>query len=97
MGFVVIGYEFHKFTHVDLVTSLLSFTPGGIEAMIATVDELGGDAGLVLGIQLTRMLILLFVVPLLTNFVVKKEKSVDIAIPFYLCQKSYHFFGRRNR
>ncbi|NES69147.1 MAG: AbrB family transcriptional regulator [Okeania sp. SIO2D1] len=78
MGFVVVGYEFHKFTHVDLVTSLLSFTPGGIEAMIATVNELGGDAGLVLAIQLTRMLILLLVVPLFSNFVVKKEKPVDI-------------------
>ena len=46
--------------------------------MSDTVNELGGDAGLVLGIQLTRMLILLLVVPLLRNFVVKKEKPVDI-------------------
>ena len=46
--------------------------------MIATVNELGCDAGLVLGIQLTRLLILLFVAPLLRNFIVKKEKPIDI-------------------
>lgn len=72
-----IGYEFHHLTDVDLMTSLLSFTPGGLEAMIATVNELGGDAGLVSAIQLTRMLTIILVGPGLTTFIVKGIKSGD--------------------
>ncbi len=78
MGFLGVGYQFHKFTQVDLITSMLSFTPGGIEAMIATVNELGGDAGLVLAIQLTRMLTIILVVPGLTNFMAKRMKRSNI-------------------
>ena len=72
-----IAYQFHQFTDVDLMTSLLSFTPGGLEAMIATVNELGGDAGLVLAIQLTRMLTIILVGPGLTTIVVKRIKSAN--------------------
>ncbi|MEB3340018.1 AbrB family transcriptional regulator [Okeania sp.] len=80
MGFLAVGYEFHQFTEVDLITSILSFTPGGIEAMIATVNELGGDAGLVLAIQLTRMLTLILIVPGLATFIVKRMKRNDVAL-----------------
>lgn len=78
MGFLGVGYQFHKFTQVDLITSILSFTPGGMEAMIATVNQLGGDAGLVLAIQLTRMLTIILVVPGLTNFMAKRMKRNNI-------------------
>ena len=78
IGFFGVGYEFHKFTQVDLITSMLSFTPGGIEAMIATVNELGGDAGLVLAIQLTRMLTIILIGPGLTTLIVKRMKRTDI-------------------
>ncbi len=69
-----IGYEFHLVTHVDTVTAVLGFTPGGIEAMIATVMQLGGDTGLVLAMQLTRMLSILLIAPWLVAFLVKKGK-----------------------
>ncbi|NEO53851.1 MAG: AbrB family transcriptional regulator [Okeania sp. SIO3B5] len=74
-----VGYEFSNLTEVDLITSVLSFTPGGLEAMIATVNELGGDAGLVLAIQLTRMLIIILLGPGLTTLIFKRMKSSSAA------------------
>lgn len=70
-----VGYEFHVFTHVDTITSLLGFTPGGLEAMVATVMQLGGDTGLVLAMQLTRMLIIIILGPWLVNFAMKVADS----------------------
>ncbi len=70
-----VGYSFHLFTHVDTITSLLGFTPGGIEAMVATVMELGGDTSLVLAMQLTRMLIIIALGPWLVSFVMKVANS----------------------
>lgn len=64
-----IGYEFHLITRVDTMTALLGFVPGGIEAMIATVTQLGGDTGVVLSIQLTRQFLILFIINLLHLFV----------------------------
>lgn len=78
IGFFGVSYEFHQFTQVDLITSMLSFTPGGIEAMIVTVNELGGDTGLVLAIQLTRMLTIILIGPGLTTLIVKRMKSTNI-------------------
>lgn len=72
-----VGYEFHVFTHVDTITSLLGFTPGGLEAMVATVMQLGGDTGLVLAMQLTRMLIIIAFGPWLVTFVMKVAKDSD--------------------
>ncbi|MGH8000269.1 MAG: AbrB family transcriptional regulator [Brasilonema sp.] len=69
-----IGYEFHVVTRVDTVTAVLGFTPGGIEAMIATVLQLGGDTGLVLAMQLTRMLSILLIAPWLVAFLIKRAK-----------------------
>lgn len=70
-----VGYSFHLFTQVDTITSLLGFTPGGLEAMVATVMQLGGDTSLVLAMQLTRMLIIIALGPWLVNFVIKLAKD----------------------
>jgi membrane AbrB-like protein len=78
IGCFIVGYEFHNLTGVDLITSLLSFTPGGIEAMIVTVNELGGNAGLVLAIQLTRMLLIILIGPGLTTIIVKRIKLTNV-------------------
>lgn len=72
-----IGYEFHVVTGVDTVTAILGFTPGGIEAMIATVMQLGGDTGLVLAMQLTRMLGIILIAPWLVSFLAKRAKNSD--------------------
>ena len=70
-----VGYEFHLVTHVDTITAVLGFTPGGLEAMVATVIQLGGDVGLVLAMQLTRMLIIILISPWLVAFVIKSGES----------------------
>lgn len=72
---LAIGYGFHRVTEVDIVTAILGLTPGGLEAMIATVVQLGGDTSLVLAMQLTRMLMILLLTPWLTTFVIKQEEK----------------------
>jgi len=72
-----IGYGFHYVTDVDMSTAILGFTPGGIEAMVATVMQLGGDTGLVLAMQLTRMLGIIMIAPWLVAFLVKRAKTSD--------------------
>ena len=74
---LAVGYEFHVVTHVDTITAVLGFTPGGIEAMIATVMQLGGDTGLVLAMQLTRMLSILLIAPWLVAVLVKNVKRSE--------------------
>ena len=56
---LAIGYQFHSIAKIDLVTAILGFTPGGIEAMIATANQLGGNTGMVLAIQVTRQMLIL--------------------------------------
>ena len=74
----VIGYEFHLITQIDLVTAILGFTPGGIEAMIATANQLGGDTGMVLAIQITRQMLILLSLYLLqlTQNISKKKAEI---------------------
>ncbi|MBD2128095.1 AbrB family transcriptional regulator [Microcoleus sp. FACHB-1] len=74
---LAVGYEFHVVTHVDTITAVLGFTPGGIEAMVATVMQLGGDTGLVLAMQLTRMLSILLIAPWLVAFLIKNVKKSE--------------------
>jgi membrane AbrB-like protein len=62
---LLIGYEFHLITKVDTMTAILGSTPGGISAMMGTVIELGGNSGLVLTMQMTRMLLILTLTPFL--------------------------------
>lgn len=73
---LAIGYEFHLLTHIDTVTAILGFTPGGIEAMIATANQLEADTGMVLAIQLTRQMLILLTINLLNVFVnLRKTKT----------------------
>ncbi len=67
------GYEFHLITHTDTMTALLGSTPGALNAMIATVIELGGDSSLVLTMQMSRMLLILILTPVLGNILLKKS------------------------
>lgn len=61
------GYQFHLVTHVDTMTALLGSTPGALNAMMATVIELGGNSSIVLMMQMSRMLLILTLVPFLTS------------------------------
>jgi len=70
------GYIFHQITQVDTMTAILGSTPGGITAMIATVIQLGGDAGIVLAMQMTRMLLILLISPWFGNLLIKNPKPI---------------------
>lgn len=69
------GYEFHLITHIDTLSSLLGSTPGALNAMMATVIELGGDSSLVLTMQMSRMLLILIFIPFIGNTFLKKSAS----------------------
>ncbi|CBN57250.1 MULTISPECIES: AbrB family transcriptional regulator [Kamptonema] len=73
---LAIGYEFHIITHVDIVTAILCFMPGGMEAMMATVTQLGGDTGLVLAAQITRQMLIIVAINLLNLFLNPAKRAV---------------------
>ncbi|MGK7933475.1 MAG: AbrB family transcriptional regulator [Microcystaceae cyanobacterium] len=62
-----VGYTFHRITGIDPMTAILGSTPGGTSAMMATVIHLGGDAGLVMAMQMTRMLLILLLIPVFAS------------------------------
>lgn len=70
-----VGYEFHQIAQVDTLTAVLGSTPGGINAMMATVLELGGDAGLVLAMQMTRMLSILLISPWFAAYLLRSQSD----------------------
>ncbi|BAQ64403.1 AbrB family transcriptional regulator [Geminocystis sp. NIES-3709] len=71
----VIGYWFHVVTKIDTLTAVLGSTPGGLSAMMATVIELGGDSGFVLMMQMTRMLLILLLIPIFGNYLLYLSKK----------------------
>jgi membrane AbrB-like protein len=72
-----VGYGFHVVTHVDAMTAVLGSTPGGLSAMMASVVQLGGDASLVLAMQMTRMLLILLLTPCLAKWL-QAMRSADL-------------------
>ncbi|MDJ1178660.1 AbrB family transcriptional regulator [Roseofilum sp. BLCC_M91] len=68
-----VGYEFHQLTHIDTLTAILGTTPGGISSMTATVIEIGGNAGLVVAMQMTRMFLILLLSPWLASSLLSSQ------------------------
>ena len=63
---LLIGYMTHRLTGIDLASSLLGSVPGGMTQMVLLSRELNkADATVVIFMQTTRMLSVLFVVPFL--------------------------------
>ncbi|MCP2727264.1 AbrB family transcriptional regulator [Limnofasciculus baicalensis] len=69
-----VGYEFHILTQVDSLTAVLGSTPGAISAIIASAIQLGGDSGLVLTMQMSRMLVILLITPWMASFFKKSTQ-----------------------
>jgi len=63
-GFAL-GWLLSAITDIDLLTALLGCAPGGATAMIALSGELGADAQLVAAMHVTRLLILMILLPFL--------------------------------
>jgi membrane AbrB-like protein len=71
----IAGYEFHVITQIDTMTALLGSTPGALNAMMATVIELGGNSSVVLTMQMSRMLLILTLTPFLSSILLKDSPS----------------------
>lgn len=71
-----VGYAFHLLTNVDTTTAILGSTPGGLSAIIATTIQIGGDSGLVLAMQMIRMLLILFLSPFLASYWLKNKQEM---------------------
>jgi len=71
------GYAFHLLTGVDIMTAVLGSTPGGMQVMIASAVELGGNSGLVLAMQMTRLLIILLMGPWLADNLLKSSPIIE--------------------
>ena len=80
-GCLSIGYAFHLVTGIDTVTALLGFVPGALEAMVATATQLGSDTGTVVAIQMTRQLVILFAMNVLTLLLASDRRSNPIGEP----------------
>jgi membrane AbrB-like protein len=52
-----------QFTTLNLATSVLSVAPGGLIEMVLTADIVGGDPAIVSALQLTRILVIITMVP----------------------------------
>lgn len=66
-----VAYQFHLLTHIDPLTAVLGSTPGGISTMLASAVEMGSDSGLVMAMQMTRMLLILLLTPWLATIWLK--------------------------
>jgi hypothetical protein len=70
-----VGYGFHCFTQVDATTAILGSTPGGLSAMIASAVEMGGDSGMVLAMQISRMLLIILLSPWFASWLTRPQRE----------------------
>jgi len=73
---LVMGYVIHCLTGVDPLTAALGAAPGGMEMMTATAAQMGGDAGMVLAMQMTRWLIVLLAGPYVATRLGRRAKAL---------------------
>ena len=59
------------------MTAILGLAPGGLEAMIATATQLGGDPGTILAIGLTRQMLILLTINLFNLLINLKKRLND--------------------
>jgi hypothetical protein len=62
---LALGWLLSAITEIDLLTAILGCSPGGATALIILSGELGADAQLVAAMHVTRMVILLALLPVL--------------------------------
>lgn len=69
----VTSFVFFLLTKHDYLTSLLGMVPGGAPQMSSTASLLNLDATLVASVQLIRLLIIYFLLPIVIPYLVKKQ------------------------
>ncbi len=88
LGFVValivicagIGWGLHLATNLDVLTSLLATSPGGIDAATIAALDTGANVTMVVSIQMMRLLIMVLVGPfIIRRLVARRMPPVTIA------------------
>ncbi|WP_227522053.1 AbrB family transcriptional regulator [Bacillus solitudinis] len=70
------GFLLAQFTSLSLATAMLSVAPGGLIEMVLTASIVGADPAVVSALQLSRILVILLVVPpCLTWYFRKKDRG----------------------
>jgi uncharacterized protein len=64
----VFGLMLYGLSDLDLLTSLLATMPGGLEVVAVTAFELNADASMVIAIQMTRLALMLILLPFLIRW-----------------------------
>lgn len=65
------GFVFHHFFQMDLVTALLSCMPGGIMDVSLISIDMGAESEIVATMQLSRLVGILLILPVWINFLLK--------------------------
>ena len=65
-------------TPIDSLTAYLATTPGGLFAVLATAADSGSDVGLVLSVQLLRVIVVLLSTPVLARVLGSRQGSDDV-------------------
>lgn len=66
----LVGFLLHKVTGLDMVTSQLSATPGGLSDIVLMSGELGADKNTVAVLQLFRYILVIVIFPLIIKQIV---------------------------
>lgn len=74
-----IAYALYLLTPIDLTTAILAFAPGGMEAMIATSNQLGGDTGLILTIKFIHQLLIIFTLNAMRSYLHTSQPTVPLS------------------
>ncbi|GAF64603.1 putative ammonia monooxygenase [Bacillus sp. TS-2] len=68
-----LGWILSKITSLDLATALLSTAPGGLIEMVLIASQVGADPAMVSALQLTRILLIVTVVPIFLKWFFSKR------------------------
>lgn len=75
------GWLLAQWSGIDLVTCLVGCAPGGADNLILLSDELGADTQLVTAMHISRMIIVVLLVPVLTRYAARPRAIVLAKIP----------------
>jgi uncharacterized protein len=76
---LVLGWFLAQVTSIDLVTCLVGSAPGGADNMIILAGELGADGRLVTAMHVSRTVVLMVLVPLISRYVMRRSTSQSTA------------------
>lgn len=69
------GWALAELTSVDLVTAMMGSSPGGADTMIILAGELGADQQVVTAMHVSRQVLILVLVPVLTRTVLGARRT----------------------